>query len=492
MRRAILFMLTCSIAATTFGVARADECAADPAYAALVTSKAVTFTDEPDAGTWRPWFVHPGDVPVPPPPSLASTEAVADALAVASAIHTNHFTVERDAEPAGTAWNRTLLDMITKYSAKPDRDPPRIARQIAIFETAMEDALISAWHYKYCYLRPPPSSFDPLLIANRSQPATPSYPSDQATADGVGSVLLSSFFPEEGSTFDDVAAGNGEDLIARGVSYPSDVAAGYRLGREVALKVLAARANDGSAAQWDGSGRITGTCNWSPTPPSFKYPPLEPVWGKVSPFVLPSSDAVRPVAPPACDGPDYISAAQDLYQASLHLTDRQRAIALYWAGGGGTETPPGMSLHIALDTAHAHGLDTMRQARVLAYVGTALADAGIAAWDTKFTYWADRPITTIRRLWDPSWSPLISTPPFPGYISGHATFTNAAMTVLSEFFPDQATQFHADATEAAMSRYYGGIHVRYDNEVGLSVGERVGDYAVMRSITDGAGPPMTM
>ncbi|HVL90163.1 MAG TPA: vanadium-dependent haloperoxidase, partial [Actinomycetota bacterium] len=214
--------------------------------------------------------------------------------------------------------------------------------------------------------------------------------------------------------------------------------------------------------------------------------PAEPKWGGVRPWVLSTGSQVRPAAPPACDSDEYLAAARDVYQASLTLSPRQKEIAQYWAGGPGTETPPGMNLRTAMEETHQRGLSTMREARVLAYAGAVIADAAIAAWDAKFTYWWDRPVTTIRRLWDPNWTSYIGTPPFPGYVSGHSTFSGGTMALLAGFFPDKAVAFKAMATDAAMSRFYGGIHARYDNETGLDMGYAIASLALARAATDGA------
>jgi membrane-associated phospholipid phosphatase len=86
-------------------------------------------------------------------------------------------------------------------------------------------------------------------------------------------------------------------------------------------------------------------------------------------------------------------------------------------------------------------------------------------------------VTAIRRLIDRSWPSYITTPPFPAYVSGHSTTSGAAATVLGAFFPDQARELDAMAEEAAISRLYGGIHFRSDNEAGLELGHRVGGVA---------------
>ena len=82
-------------------------------------------------------------------------------------------------------------------------------------------------------------------------------------------------------------------------------------------------------------------------------------------------------------------------------------------------------------------------------------------------------MTVIQRF-DPTWLPLIVTPPFPSYVSGHSTTSGAAATVLAGYFPGQAAELTAMAEEAAISRLYGGIHFRSDNEEGLVLGRRVG------------------
>lgn len=468
----------------------------DPSDAAAVALKengVGRYTEEPGAGRWKTWQTGPADVTVTAPPHIGSPQGLAElalvktttAMRTAATVQTIH----RWGSGAATApWTDVFLEMTRRYSAKPDRDPPRISRQIALFETAMLDALVITWNAKYCYLRPAPSTLDPTIKVEGPTADAPSYPSEHAAAAGVAAVMLATFFPEEPTgAFEALSWEAGNSRIAAGANYQTDISAGIVLGRAVAKRALDARSTDGWDAVWDGSsGRVMGTCNWGPTPPAFTFPPAEPMWGRVRPWLMSSGSQLRPDAPPACDSAGYIAAARDVYETSLTLSDRQKQIASYWAGGGGTETPPGMGLRLAMETANAHGENTMRHARVLAYVGAALADAAISAWDTKFTYWSDRPVTTIRRLWDPSWSPFIGTPPFPGYISGHATFSSASATVLSHFFPDGAVTFRALATEAAMSRFYGGIHVRYDNEVGLTVGGRIGDLAIARASADRA------
>ena len=162
------------------------------------------------------------------------------------------------------------------------------------------------------------------------------------------------------------------------------------------------------------------------------------------------------------------------------LSDEQRRIADFWADGPGTATPPGHWNHIALDLIRGHRLSEKAAARVLAGLNTAQADAFIACWDAKYTYWSERPVTAIRREIDPSWLSYITTPPFPSYVSGHSTTSAAAAELLSAFFPRARSQLRAWAEEAAVSRLYAGIHFRNDNEKGLALGKKVGRTAVNR------------
>jgi hypothetical protein len=100
-------------------------------------------------------------------------------------------------------------------------------------------------------------------------------------------------------------------------------------------------------------------------------------------------------------------------------------------------------------------------------------DAFIACWQIKYRDWSERPITAIRRMLDPTFVPLLVTPGFPAYVSGHATISAAAAGVLSRLVPRLADDFEKQAEEAAMSRLWGGIHFRCDNEEGLRLGRSV-------------------
>ncbi|MCI0539608.1 MAG: vanadium-dependent haloperoxidase, partial [Verrucomicrobiales bacterium] len=170
----------------------------------------------------------------------------------------------------------------------------------------------------------------------------------------------------------------------------------------------------------------------------------------------------------------------------------------------GTETPPGHWNRVAQQLAERKGLSLLESARLFALLNLALADAGIVAWDAKYAYDWWRPITAIRAAdvddnpateLDPTWTPLISTPPFPEHVSGHSTFSAAAAVVLAAFHgSDQFAftvpsdglfglarsfnRFSEAADEAGRSRIYGGIHFQAANIEGQKAGRQVGEYVV--------------
>ncbi len=216
--------------------------------------------------------------------------------------------------------------------------------------------------------------------------------------------------------------------------------------------------------------------------------PVLPQWPGVKPFALNTQNWQKSA----------ISAV-----STARPAPPQTEIALFWADGGGSFTPPGHWNQIAQGIATEKHNTLQENARLFALVNIAVADAGIAAWDAKYTYNQFRPIHAIRSgandgstvPWslDPSWTPLLGTPNFPDYISGHSsTFSGAGSTVLAALYGDQVgfsttsplaelagitrsfDSFSQAADEAGRSRIYGGIHWESSNQDGLSVGRQVG------------------
>jgi len=212
---------------------------------------------------------------------------------------------------------------------------------------------------------------------------------------------------------------------------------------------------------------------------------------------MPTGDACLPGAPPAYStevGSAFRREAEAVYEASRSLTAAQREIALYWADGpGATSTPPGHWWELAGQLASERKLDLATAARLYGALGVTVADAFISCWNAKYKYGTLRPETYIQRTLDASWKPLLTTPPFPEYSSGHSTVSSAASEVMAAFFgartpftdrvhvalemtPRTFGSFADAAEEAAASRLYGGIHYPMGNRAGLTQGACVSSF----------------
>ncbi len=239
-----------------------------------------------------------------------------------------------------------------------------------------------------------------------------------------------------------------------------------------------------------------GPAHWTPTNLiSLQQTPLLPAWGSNRTFVLKDGKAC-PLPPPIDYSEDKASEfyrqALEVVEAKKALTDEQRAIARFWSDDAMlSTTPPGHWISIVLQILARDQRGLNDSADVLARVGLAEADAFIGCWNTKFQYDLLRPVTYIRRVIDPKWETLLTTPPFPEYPSGHSTQSAAVAAVLTQVFGEHfaftdATyardglaaraypDFWAAANEAAISRLYGGIHFRAAIERGLEQGKCIG------------------
>lgn len=378
-------------------------------------------------------------------------------------------------------WNQQAMQAIRNTSM----NPPMASRALAIAHAAMYDAVnaIEGTHRPYNY----------------QTLADPSCSKEAAVAQAAYATL-STLFPTQ-------AVNLQAQLTARLALIPDGApkTLGIGLGQTVGDAMLQARANDGSAFN---PGPYTGGNNigqWRPTPPGFANG-LLPAWGQVTPFAMTSGSQFRQGPPPSVNSAEYTAAYNEVKElgsaTSATRTADQTNMARFWADGGGTSTPPGHWNRIAQDVGMAQNNTLHENARMFALLNLATADSGIACWDMKYQYEFWRPVTGIREgdndgnndtVGDAGWTPLIGTPPFPGYTSGHSTFSGSAAVILARFFgtdniaftssaegfavPDRSfTSFSQAATEAMNSRMYGGIHFRFDNEVGLLMGHGIGNH----------------
>jgi hypothetical protein len=228
---------------------------------------------------------------------------------------------------------------------------------------------------------------------------------------------------------------------------------------------------------------------WEPT--STQSIPLLPYWGKNRTFSALNA-TTNPIAPSSFsfkETSDMFKLGKEVYDVSKALTADQKAIANFWADGGSTLTPPGHHFNIANIVLKKEKVKLDKVAEVYAKVGMAVNDAFVSCWRTKYKYNLMRPQTYIRQSIDPAWSPLLATPPFPEYSSGHSSGSGAASEMLTAIFgdnyafvdnthtgkyPDRSFKsFYEYANEATVSRLYGGIHYRQGNENGQGNGKEI-------------------
>jgi WD40 repeat protein len=274
------------------------------------------------------------------------------------------------------------------------------------------------------------------------------------------------------------------DILARSTNY------GQSLGQAIVAWL-----------ETDGYRELKNKPYTPPTGPGFWVPtstsqtrPAAPYWGELRPFTLSQADACEPADPlPYSEEPtsDFYAQARQVYDTSQSLTAEQKAIALFWADTPGmTGTPPGHWVSLVNQIAAAQQLPLDQTVELHALVGIGLADAFISCWQEKYTVSLIRPESYIQQHLDPDWEPLIPTPPFPEYTSGHSVASAAAAEILTGLlgvmpFIDTTHEsrglgrrsfasFTAAAEEAAISRLYGGIHYRMAIDNGLTQGRCIG------------------
>ncbi len=318
-------------------------------------------------------------------------------------------------------------------------------------------------------------------------------------------VALRGFFQNTGPTGQRAMAAVESKLRAEAAAgLRSDVVVrSEALGREVAEHILAWSHGDGGAVIVNMGFPLEhiltqGEAHWVPTSLIVQQQlPLLPGWGGNRTFAMPDAAACDlPPPPDYSEDPtsEFYGEALEVVEMQANLTPEQRAIARFWSDDPMlTATPPGHWVSIAQQILERDDAALDRRVDVLARLGVAQADAFVACWKTKFEYDLLRPVTYIRRLIDPKWEPVLTTPPFPEYPSGHSAQSAAAAAVLTDLLgenfafedatpaadglpPRAFASFQAAAEEAGLSRLYGGIHFRSAIERGQEQGRCVAAY----------------
>lgn len=475
-------------------------------------------TLDENGGTWKPVLLDSATLVGIPAPDDASSAAYQTELADLKAAS---YDLTSDQEKAVAywsgdglvRWNEVARNLAAKYNLppapKPDgtygapdpanpsnipnfpfAHPPYACRMFAYWSAAQFDALIAAWHYKYEYNRPAAYKTDASISTHLPQNDLPGYPSDGAVVAAVSKRILIAMFPLEKAYIEELADEHLNSLQWAGISTESDIVWGDSLGRGVAGKFLARAGSDGmKAAQTpkpiSDSIRVAAKAQWGWQWDNLEAPirpvGITPFFGRVKPWCIPNVEAVRPPVPPAPGSAEFIKDAEEIKDISKNLTKEQRKIANFWSDGPSTYTPPGHWNRFAADEIVGHRLNPLRAARVFAYMNMAIMDAGISCWDAKYYYHYARPIQAV-----PGFKTILGTPNFPSYTSGHSTFSAAGAAVLGHFFPAEAVKFDRWAEEAAESRIYGGIHYRFDADMGNTQGKDCAAHTLDVAKADGA------
>jgi hypothetical protein len=400
--------------------------------------------------------------------------------------------------------------------------PGRASRAMAIVHTAVFDAM------------------NAIVGGYRSYTGLPSAPDGTSIEAAIALAAhdtLIALFP---SQKDDLAETLVQDLSA--IRDGRAKAQGIKLGQLAAAEILARRSNDGARQPEPRVGVDFITSNepgkWRQDPVSQLPLALGAHWGDVKPFVLRSGDQFRVPPPPALDSRHYAVAFNEVKElggdARVTPTIRtveQTFVGIYWAYDGTPSlcAPPRLYNQIAAHIAEQQGTNAIELARLLALLNVAMADAGIAIWESKYHYQFWRPVLGIREAdpetnpatdEDPRFTPLGApasnligpnfTPPFPAYPSGHAGLGAALFQTLRHFYGTDhipftfvSDEFNGETVnnegqvrpfmsrsfsslsqaeeENGQSRIYLGIHWAFDKTKGIAQGRRVADYVFTKA-----------
>lgn len=250
------------------------------------------------------------------------------------------------------------------------------------------------------------------------------------------------------------------------------------------------------------------TGSWIPTPPDY-MPAVEPYWGMIRPFTM---DSVGMFCAPeiplysADKKSPYFKYVSEVYETGNNLTEEQKIIASYWDDNPNVSThlghmtyfaqkmtPGGHWIALTALAARMKKWTLPETAEAFTLTSIAMSDAFKCCWKEKYRYNSIRPVTIINETLNRDWNPYIQTPPFPEYPSGHSTVSAAAAEVLTKLAGDNFSftdsseveyglpvrsfnSFREAAAEAKLSRMYGGIHFRFANEGGATMGKKIGEY----------------
>jgi membrane-associated phospholipid phosphatase len=409
---------------------------------------------------------------------------------------------------AGVGWADEVTDwhqMLSRSGimTNPATSPLVSTRIGAIFSAAVFDAVNDG---RYAPVHVPPGA--PAGASRRAAAVQAAYAS-------LLLVYPTAQYPSLKTTLDGMRAASLAVIAADRDESASSVANGIAWGQSVAEAIVAWRSTDGFTPAPPPFLGGTAVGEWRPTPPGL-LPGAGPQFATMTPWVISSPSQFRPAGPPDLTSARYASDLNETKSmgrlTSPTRTADQTVYSLFW----NSTTPVYLWDRVAISLLggkgrwpdeHRGGHDLVRNARLLAVLNLAMADAAIACWEAKYHYVFWRPITAIALADtdgnpatdpDPSWLPLFATPAFPEYPSGHSTVSGAAATVLARFFGER-TRFQVDSDlllgvvrsfpsfsdaldEVRNARVFAGIHFRSACVDGQAVGVAVGNYVLAQAL----------
>ncbi|MBI3258034.1 MAG: phosphatase PAP2 family protein [Ignavibacteriae bacterium] len=469
-------------------------------------------SNDTTGGAWKTYLIaSPDEVKLPAPSETNSAEYQAELAALKTSMSSRTAEQLKDAKywasGAVLRWNQIARALVAKYNVAPVAvidsvgktsypvknvpfaNPPIASRIYSYLSVAQYDALVATWNMKYKVNRPSPKQIDNSITTAIDVPNMPSFPSEHSAVAAVSCEVLAFFFPAEKDYLVGLAMKHEDSRIRIGANVMSDITAGDSLGKFISAKAIARAKTDGA-----GNAAKEDTLRYPHRTDGHTWVPIEipisgatlrpgmlPSWGKVKTWAVPNVDLERPMPPPAIDSKEFKDALAEVKSIADTRTREQWRIADLWADGASTFTPPGKWNYIAEGLIRKNNMNELRAARTLALMNMSIMDAGICCWDVKYFHYVPRPSQV-----DPSIKTATGVPNFPSYMSGHATFSGAASTVLGYIFPSEVGSLNAQADEAALSRLLGSIHYRFDNEIGLACGRNIAGHAVALGRADGA------
>jgi PAP2 superfamily len=250
---------------------------------------------------------------------------------------------------------------------------------------------------------------------------------------------------------------------------------------------------------------------WQQTAPDFMEA-IEPYWNQIRPMTLSGPDEISIPAPVAFKSEKFIAECKEVFDTRKNITKDQKWTANFWdCNPFATQTIGHLMYSIKKLSPGGHwigitGLAINKKSKSLveamasySLVSVALFDAFIATWSEKYRSNYIRPVTAIQQLLSPAWEPILQTPPFPEYPSGHSVISMASAVILTSIYGNNFryidnvekpygvenrsfNSFYDAANEAAISRLYGGIHFREAIENGKELGKKIGNHVLEKVV----------